>query len=51
MYTHFGQKWVRLHHGPMWCTVPTTQEEASHSVNHSQKTMEIICVLYVLYLL
>ena len=25
MYAHFGQKWVRLHHGPMWCTVLSTR--------------------------
>ncbi|XP_065893778.1 uncharacterized protein [Dysidea avara] len=41
MYAHFGQKWIELHRGPMWCTVMSTQE-ASTSASRTQKTMEAL---------
>ena len=27
MYCHFGQKWAKLHHGPMWSAVRTNQQK------------------------
>ncbi|XP_065884178.1 uncharacterized protein [Dysidea avara] len=44
MYSHFGQKWVRLHRGPMWCTVPSAQDSEGmcFSTSQSQKTMEAL---------
>ena len=26
MYTQFGQKWAKLHHGPMWTTIAGDQK-------------------------
>ena len=37
MYSQFGQKWSRLHNGPMWSV---SCKESSDSV-HSQATMKV----------
>ena len=29
MYIQFGQKWAKLHHGPLWCVASTGQSEMS----------------------
>ena len=31
MYCNFGQKWMKLHHGPMWSVAPSMQPPASES--------------------
>lgn len=45
MYSHFGEKWVKLHRGPMWCTSSSAQDPVDllHATQQhlSQKTMEV----------
>ena len=31
MYAQFGQKWAKLHHGPLWSVAPSMQSELSES--------------------
>ena len=38
MYCHFGQKWLRLHRGPMWSVVSSQNPD---SVANNQHTMEV----------
>ena len=56
MYSHFGEKWAKLHCGPMWCTSSLTQhsdDDAFQTTQQhlSQKTMEVyqINVCFMLY--
>lgn len=37
MYSHFGQKWTRLHHGPMWSLA--SSYHLSHQ--HERCTMKV----------
>ena len=46
MYSHFGEKWVKLHRGPMWCTssLPQGSEgDVVHTTTQhlSQETMAV----------
>ena len=47
MYSHFGEKWVKLHRGPMWYTSSSAQDsdgDAFHTTQQhlSQKTIEVL---------
>jgi len=43
MYCNFGEKWVKLHRGPMWCIADSAQhvEGASSATRQQQKTMKV----------
>ena len=43
MYCNFGEKWIRLHRGPMWCATSAEQDlqGASGRVVCKQRTMEL----------
>ena len=44
MCAQFGQKWAKLHHGPMWTTIAGDQKLNTMKVNSSCecKTVHII---------
>ena len=46
MYCNFGQKWVRLHSGPVWGVVHSVQELGNEDFDaHKKGTMEVqICL-------
>ena len=39
MYCHFGQKWLRLHRGPMWSVVSSQNPDSV--ANNQQHTMDV----------
>ena len=56
IYSHLGEKWVKLHCGPMWCTSSLTQDsddDAFHTTQQhlSQRTMKVyqMNVCFMLY--
>lgn len=62
MYTQFGQKWSKLHHGPLWSVVSSAQSsEAVTSRSQKRDTMDVCTeqaivkglnyILSILYLL
>ena len=46
MYCNFGEKWVKLHRGPMWCFADSAQEVegSSNAKRQQQKTMKVCCI-------
>ena len=41
MYCNFGEKWVKLHCGPMWCATRADQNFDKVSGPCKQRTMEV----------
>ncbi len=41
MYCQFGQKWAKLHHGPMWSII-TSSSASQQLVNQGRDTTEVI---------
>ena len=42
MYTLFGQKWSKLHHGPLWSVVSSAQTpEGATPLSRKQETMNV----------
>ena len=43
MYCNFGEKWAKLHHGPMWCVTRVEQDcqGTSGPIVYKQRTMEV----------
>ena len=42
MYCHFGQKWSKLHNGPLWSVeVPVQSPKATKHNSHSRDTMQV----------
>lgn len=37
MYFHFEENWVKLHHGPMWCTSSSTQDLDCDAIHTTQQ--------------
>ena len=54
MYCQFGQKWAKLHHGPMWSVVPLHSSDQCPQSHHGEIVKvcmhvpsEIASVLYI----
>ena len=42
MCCNFGQKWAKLHHGPMWSVVVSAQSsEGTERSSHSRDTVQV----------
>ena len=41
MYCHFGQKWAKLHHGPLWSVVPSVSTDPNERNPNNCNTMQV----------
>ena len=41
MYCHFGQKWAKLHQGPLWSVVPSVSTDPKKQNPNSCNTMQV----------
>ena len=41
MYCHFGQKWAKLHHGPLWSVVPSVSTDPNERNPNDCNTMQV----------
>lgn len=45
MYTHFGQKWSNLHHGPMWNVASCTQTFEQPTKRDEKEILEVKVII------